>query len=398
MVPVAEISDPKNDYNLNLPRYIDSTEPDDIQDINGHLRGGIPRRDVDALARYWEIMPTLRTTLFNPSTQDGYYELTVPEVKSAIFSHPEFTAFRAGIDRIVADWRAAVTPILMGFAADEPSSHPKVLIEALSEGLLEAFAGAPLLDAYDIYQHLMNYWVEQMQDDCYLIAADGWVSAAKPQIIIDDKSKKTKEKPDFAVGKTKYKAELIPSALIVTRYFATQQVAIEQLEAVITKLEQKMEELAEEHGGEGGLLEDARNERDKLTKVSVAARLKAIKGDSDAADERKLLAEFLAHCSDEATASAKLKAAQESLMEQVIQQYAKLTEDDVKSLVVEDKWLANLGRGVQGELERVSQTLTGRIRQLAERYATPLPRLVDEVGRIAAIVDKHIADMGVEWR
>ncbi len=58
MVSVAEISDPKNDYNLNLPRYIDSTEPEDMQDIDGHLRGGIPERDIDALARYWQIMPT----------------------------------------------------------------------------------------------------------------------------------------------------------------------------------------------------------------------------------------------------------------------------------------------------------------------------------------------------
>lgn len=397
MVAVAEISGPKNDYNLNIPRYIDSTEPEDIQDINGHLRGGIPQRDVDVMARYWEIMPSLRATLFAPSTHAGYCELTDPEVKSAIFTHPEFTAFRTGVGRLYAEWRAAVTPLLMGFAADEASSHPKVLIETLSEGLLETFASAPLLDAYDIYQHLMNYWAETMQDDCYRIAADGWVEAAKPQLVIDDKSKKTKEKPDFVVGKRKYNTELVPSGLIIGRYFALQQASIEQLEAEIASLQQKMDELAEEHGGEDGLLTDAKNDKDKLTKASVAARLKDIKGDADAADERELLAEFLALCSDETTASAKLKAAQETLLENVIQQYAKLTEDDVKTLVVEDKWLATLGHGVQGELDRVSQALTGRIRQLAERYAAPLPQLALEVDALAARVDEHLKRMGAKW-
>ena len=60
MVPLDEIADPKNDFNLNLPRYIDSTEPEDLQDIDGHLRGGIPERDIDALEAYWQVLPSVR--------------------------------------------------------------------------------------------------------------------------------------------------------------------------------------------------------------------------------------------------------------------------------------------------------------------------------------------------
>ncbi len=66
MVTIAEIADPKNDYNLNLSRYVDSTEPEDLQDIDGHLRGGIPERDIDALADYWKVMTALRATAFEP--------------------------------------------------------------------------------------------------------------------------------------------------------------------------------------------------------------------------------------------------------------------------------------------------------------------------------------------
>ncbi len=407
MVSVAEISDPKNDFNLNLPRYIDSTEPEDIQDIEGHLRGGIPERDIDALDRYWQVMPGVRAALFGPD-RTGYSALRVPysALKEAIFGHPEFTAFNESATQLFRKWTAASVPHIKGFAAAAASSHPKALIGLLSEDLLAAFAQAPLLDHYDIYQHLMDYWAETMQDDCYLIAADGWREAAKPRLVVEDKSKKaTKEKPDFTVGKKKYKTELVPSALVIARYFAKEQAAIEKLETDIAALQQQMEELAEEHGGEGGLLEDAKNDKDKLTKPSVAARLKQWRmenaelrfGSSDGvAEEGAVLAGWLKLADEEATAAAALKTAQESLMDAVLQQYARLTEDDIQTLVVDDKWLATLAAAVQGELDRVSQTLTGRIRQLAERYATPLPELTDEVGALATKVAGHLAKMGFQ--
>ena len=394
MVPVAEISDPKNDYNLNLPRYIDSTEPEDLQDINGHLRGGIPDRDIDALDRYWQVIPTLRATLFKPAAHAGYCEPTVADVKSAIFGHPEFAAFRTSVEELFATWKTGNRPRLTAFAH---GGHPKALIEILSEDLLATFATAPLLDAYDTYQHLMDQWDDSMQDDCYLIAADGWREAAMPRLVVEDKTRKTKEKPDFALGKKKYVAELLPPALVIACYFADEQAAIEKLEGDISALQQQVKELVEEHGREGGLLEDARNEKDKLTKASVAARLKEIKDDADAADERAVLARYLTLNEREAAATAALKAARDFLTEKLFQQYDQLTEDDIKTLVVDDKWMARLTAAVQGELDRASQTLTGRIRQLAERYDTPMPKLKKKVEALAARVDHHLKQMGAAW-
>jgi len=235
-----------------------------------------------------------------------------------------------------------------------------------------------------------------MQDDVYLIVGDGWYEAAKPRLIIEEKGSKTKEKPDFTVGKLKYRAELIPTALVIARYFAVEQGTIEKLEAEVAATQQAIEEMAEEHSGEEGLLESAKNDKDKLTKVSVAARLKEIKGNADAADERKVLSDYLALIEKEAATSAKVKAAQEALMAKVAAQYGKLTEAEIKTLVVDDKWLATLAAAVQGELDRVSQTLTGRIRELAERYATPLPQLTGEVATLAARVDEHLKKMGFQ--
>jgi type I restriction enzyme M protein len=216
--------------------------------------------------------------------------------------------------------------------------------------------------------------------------------------LVEDKDKKSKDKPDFVIGKQKYKAELIPTALLSARHFTTEQAAIDKLEAEAAAVTQAMEEMAEEHGGEDGLLADAKNDKDKLTKASVSARLKDLKNDREADDERKALGDYLALVEKESVVSAKAKAAQEELTAKVAAKYGKLTEDDIKALVVEDKWLARLEADVQGELDRVSQTLTGRVRELAERYAAPLPGLIADLSMLAARVDGHLKKMGATWR
>ncbi len=387
MVPFAEIADARNDFNLNLPRYIDSTEPEDLQDINGHLAGGIPERDLDdpdnALAPYWQVLPGVRAALFEP-LRPGYVRLTLPlaEVKPAIFGHAEFTAFNAQASARFQHWRQAVTPQLTGFAKD---GHPKALIESIAEALLATFKDAPLLDAYDIYQHLMDYWAETMQDDCYLIALEGWV--ARPARIVEtDKKGKTKDKG--------WACDLIPKALIVTRYFAPEQAAIEARQAELEAATASLAELEEEHGGEDGFL----GALDKIAKAEVNARLKEIKADKDATDELAVLKRWLELAESETALKRAIKEQEAALDALACAQYAKLSEAEIKTLVIEDKWMAQLAAVVQGELDRVSQTLTGRIRELAERYAAPLPQLTNEVATLAARVEAHLKKMGAVWQ
>ena len=397
LVPLSEISAAKNDYNLNLPRYIDSTDPEDLQDINAHLRGGIPDRDIDALQNFWDVLPGVRGILFKAAKHRGYTQLQLPiaDVKAAIFAHTEFTAFTAQSKSLLTKWQRANVAHLTGIGA---KTKPKVLIDTIAESLLATFEKAPLLDAYAVYQHLMDYWAETLQDDCYLIAADGWRAAAQPRLIIEDKNRKAKAKPDFAVGKKKYIAELIAPALLVARHYAKEQAAIDTLEAELAAHAQQLDEMTEEHGGDDGLLADAANDKGKLTKASASARFKYIKGDADAAEETKALKDYIALLEKAAATGDKLAAAQDALTKRVAARYPTLTEADIQTLVVDDKWLATLAAAVQGELDRVSQTLTGRIRQLAERYATPLPQLTDEVATLAARVDGHLKKMGAVWK
>jgi type I restriction enzyme M protein len=400
MVLVAEIADPKNDYNLNLPRYIDSTAPEDLQDIDGHLRGGIPERDLDALGNYWKIMPGLRAALFENFNRPGYCQLRFPiaEVKPAIFGHAEFTAFHESATRLFTKWKQASTPLLKGFAKD---GHPKPLIATIAEDMLATFKTAPLLDAYDVYQHLMDYWAETMQDDCYLIADAGWKAGAQPREIRQVKNKENKlvwpEPHDFKKGRRRFKSDLVPAAILIARYFAAEQDAIAALETEIAGIEQQLDEKREEQSSEEGLLAEViegEGEKQKITAKAVKARLKEIGRDPDYAEERLALEDYSRLLDQQTDAKARLKAAQEDLEAKLDAKYTTLTEDEIKTLVVDDKWLATIAAAMQGELDRVSQTLTGRIRQLAERYAAPLPRLTEEVEALAARVEEHLQRMG----
>jgi type I restriction enzyme M protein len=396
MVPLSEIGDPKNDSNLNLPRYIDSTEPEDLQDIDGHLRGGIPDRDIDALDRYWKVLPSVRPLLFESADRPGYSRLKLPagEIKTAILGHPEFAGLNASVTALFVRWKDANAGRLH---AIKPGDQPKALIETLSEELLATFGGVPLLEAYDVYQHLMDYWAATMQDDVYLIVHAGWTEAAKPRLIVETKDQKSKEQPDFTLGKQKFKSDLIPVAILVARYFPAEQGSVETLEGAVGTLEQRLDELKEEHGGEGGLLEEVVDDKGRISKKAVVARLKEIGHDAEDADERKALEDYAALLEEHAAARERSKAAQDQLTAKVAAKYGKLSEGEIKTLVVDDKWLARLAADVQSELDRVSQALTGRIRELADRYATPLPALVTEVETLAARVDEHLKKMGAVW-
>jgi len=400
LVLFDEIGSPANDYNLNLPRYIDSASPEDLHDIRAHLAGGIPERDLDALADYWQVLPGVRAALFESAGRPGYARLRrpLPEVRPAILSHPEFTAFNETATGLFTEWRAAATTRLMAFSID---GHPKVLIERIAEDLLAAFRQAPLLDAYDVYQHLLDYWAEAMQDDTYLIAVDGWVEGAQPREVVQVRNRDNKlvwpEPHDYLKGRRRFKSDLIPATILVARYFAAERDAIEALDNELARLEQALDEQREEQGGEDGLLAEVvegEADRQKITAKAVKARLKEIGKDPLYAEEREALESYADLLERHGETKAKRKAAQEALDKKIDAKYPKLSEAEIKALVVDDKWMARIDAAVQGELERVSQTLTGRIRQLAERYATPLPALEDEVDVLAARVSEHLGQMG----
>lgn len=385
MVPLAEIE--KNDFNLNIPRYIDSQQVEDIQDIAGHLRGGIPIDDVAALGKYWAVCPQLKAALFQ-TDRSAYLKLAVPKdgIKTAIFEHPEFVAFSTGMAALFETWRSRSAEMLKSL---DVGCQPKVLIGKLAEDLLEHYVGKDSIDSpvetlcerYDIYQHLLDYWADVMQDDAYLIAADGW-KAIPERTIETNKNGKQVDKGWFC--------DLVPKELIVARYFAAEQGSIESQQADLESISAQIEELEEEHGGDDG----AFSELEKINKANVTARIKEIKGDIETKEEAQTLKEWL-KLNDRQTALKKeIKEAEMQIDRLVYDRYPTLTESEIKVLVVDDKWLARIGAAVAGEIDRVSQGLTQRVKVLAERYEVPLPELVSQVAELEARVAGHLAKMG----
>ena len=392
LVPAAEIADPANDYNLNIPRYIDAAEPEDLHDLGAHLNGGIPNRDLDALNAYWKVFPSLRKTLFRGNNRAGYSKARIeaPRAKAAILGHREFKAFEKRAAAVFDAWSKAHRRRLRAL---KRGGSPQKLITALSENLLKRFAALPLLSRYDAYQRLMDYWDETMQDDAYLIAAEGWTKAAQPRPVVEDKQKKIKETPDLTVKRRKYKMDLVPPALVAARYFAAERARIGKLEVKQEAAARELEEFVEEHSGEGGPLEDAVGGKGKVSKNAVAALMLAAKDDPERVEEWKILGQCLHLIVTEIVAGKAVTEAQNNLNEKVLLRYAVLTADEIKTLVIEDKWFAAIRGDIEGEVQRLTQYLAGRVRELEERYEKPLPELEKEVKAFGAKVKGHLKKM-----
>jgi type I restriction enzyme M protein len=372
MVPLAEIQ--ANDYNLNIPRYIDNSEEEDMQDIAAHLLGGIPNRDIENLSAYWDVFKSLRVELFSNGKRAGYSKIKVDaaKVKQVIFSHPEFVDFVRATNALFDKWMKKNRALL---ASLKVGSRPKAIIEVLSEDLLATFSASRLIDPYDIYQHLMTYWVETMQDDVYMIATEGWVA----------------------------NSELIPPAVLIARFFKAEQSAIDKLNAEIEFIITQMEEMAEEQSVEGSLFEFAMNEKGRVTKASAKARIKELTAGSgtptaDGKEEFDLLNRYLQLIENMAEAGNKLKDAQKKLNDHVAAKYKTLKSKEVISLVLDDKWFATLAATVDAEIQNIASQLANRVKELAERYTAPLPEQIQAVDEFTGKVDAHLKSMGFTWK
>lgn len=392
-VSLEEIA--KNDYNLNIPRYIDGSDPEDLHDLTAHLHGGLPQPDVDALEPYWEVFPQMRAALFGPGPREGYLDCRVPpqDLRSTILEHPEFKAFATSALAHFDAWWHAHEPKLRALTAED---DPKALIHQLSEDLLSRFSEVPLLDKYDVYQILMTYWAEVMHDDVFVITQDGWKAATVVRELVATKGEKSKETPDLVVGKRKYKMDLISPHLMVRRYYQDDQGLVDCDRRHWETYTQELESFIEENLGEDGLLEGAATEAGTVTKVSLKSRYKELQAmppspSSAKASEMLVIQQCLSLMEREASSKKTVIEGQEAVDRRTLAGYAALGETDIKDLLLQDKWRASLRRTVEAEIERVTQALATRVTTLEERYEDALPRLEAELKKLRDRVDRHLS-------
>ena len=393
MVPMAEIASETNDYNLNIPRYIDSSEPEDLHDLGAHLHGGIPNRDIDALGAYWKVFPTLRGRLFAANSREGYSEVRTPaeEVRAVVLGHDEFDAYRERVRAALDDWRRRHESRLCGIDAGD---SPKALIRALSEDLLGRFADLPLLDPYDVYQCLMDYWDEVMQDDVYLVVTNGWVEAVRPRVLAGGKGQPA-ESPDLTVKRTKYRMDLLPPSFVAARYFADAQRDVERLRAEQERIGREVEAFVEEHTGEDGMLDGAKTDAGNVTQAAVRARLKEIRGERGDPDERDALEACLDLMKALAKAKKAAKNAQAKLDTEILGRYATLDQSEVADMVVCTKWMASIENAIGQQVDRLTTGLVDRVTELEARYSEALPELARQVDDYGKKVEDHLRRMGL---
>jgi len=398
LVSIQEIADAKNDYNLNIPRYIDSQEAEDLQDIEAHLLGGIPQTDIDALNAYWEVYPTLRKELFKvDSKRKNYSQLKVKSshIQLTIFGHQDFINYSLEMNKLLQQWIDKTSTYLK---KQDIGLHPKKLIQSISESILKTFEQTALLENYSVFQHLMNYWASKMQDDCYIIDSDGWV--AEPYRIITEN--KAGKKIDKGWG-----CDLVPAELVINRYFKSDKQAIEQLDAEKEKINNQLLELEEEHNTEEGYFADL----DKINKANIQKRLKELEtpkrkkaevltmvAEAETPyGEQAVLQQYLDLLEQQTALNQQIKTATEKLDNKTLAQYKKLTTNDIKQLVVEDKWMNAIQQSIHTEMENISQQLAQRIKELATRYETPLPQQTEQLKKLEDRVSQHLYKMGFEW-
>lgn len=374
MADMAEIE--ANDFSLNIPLYMGAKNNETTHDIEAHMLGGIPNRDIDALQQVWETIPFLRSALFKPSNRTGYSDLRVgtDAITQTISEHPEFFEFTSGVNALFASWMAESVPKMK--AINEKTSL-KRLIKDLAETLLQALSRTPLLDSYGVYQNFMDYCDEVMADDIDMLIRYGWVS------ILEDKPNE----------------DLIPKDLIGNRFFGREVTALADLKKDREDFSSQIESILESED-EDTPLGELQKESGKVTPKQVKSLIKKLGGDAARAynrDDVEILRELLGLIEAEAEASRKFSETRKRLEKSVDDKYGNLEERDVITLVVRDKWLVRINEIVRSEMNQVSTSVTNSVEELARRYADNWKSLACKTDDLEIKVVKHLERMGFKW-
>ncbi len=380
MVSFEEIE--KNGYNLNITRYIESTEEEDVQDIYAHLYGGIPMKDIDKI----EILAAfsqLKSQLFREK-QPGYYELAIniDDLFDFVESAQEVKDFYRKVLDVFEDWNSRVLPVMKDINGD---TKPKEFIKDISQILLNLYKPVGHIDEYAIYQILMDYWDETMKDDVYMIVENGW--NADPKLDLDKK------------GKLKHwDSDLLPKQIVIDEYFQQQKQEIEQLQQQMEDYARQRQELAEEYSGEDGILEEVKNDKGNITKDLLKQKIRELKAEEDDYEqELEILENYLDLLNAEADIKKLIKQKQKDLDAKLLEKYKQLDSTQVKDLIINKKWLSDLRNSINDELDDIIMQMINRIKQLYERYQTPLPQIESQLKDLEQKVKQHLKTLGFNF-
>lgn len=390
-VPNEEIKD-KNEYNLNIPRYIDGSSREDLQDIDAHLNGGIPTADIDSMERYWKIFEALKGKLFS-DLRSGYYQLNIAkeDIRNTIYTDDEFFYYGDKIGDSFTQWQEKEDFALRNI---DPNVVPKEFIVQLAEDILSAFAPVELLDKYDVYQVLLAYWNEVMADDVHLIVQDGYGAARETENIMGEYTSGKKKGQPKVIG---WEGKLIPKTIITDAFFAAEKKAIADAEIIVSDLENTFNEFVEEQSDADGVLFEYLNDKDAVDNDKVAAQVKVLKKKKPLTDDELLLLEYDKQHKKLKDQKKLVKDLEKGLEEKVRAKYLELTDAEILELLVNKKWYYSIFSGIDNLYTDVSHSLANRIIELVKQYENTLPSLETEVASLEEKVNEHLKRMGFKW-
>lgn len=397
MVEWSEIE--KNDYNLNIPRYIQPVDKEVLHDIEAHLHGGLPAFDIDNMYAFWKACPTLKDSLFQLKN-NGYYSLKPQkaEISNVIDNDASYKEQTTAFAQLLNEWKEAVKPQMLAIGQGE---RPKELITEWSESLLAKVLGhSGLVDAYEVYDVLLNYWAEAMQDDCYMISNDGWtypeVKAVKRKETTDKKTKQTKVKETVCMY-DEIVCDLLPVSVVLVEYFSVETAEIAKLSEQIDGKQATMDDLVEQNTEVFTIGDDDEQEENKEVSVKAAdvkAAIKNAKKDGISEENVKPLQQWIDLSNEKDALNKSLKEKRSQLTDAVVAKYSVLTEDEIKILVVERKWLASVISGCKALMQNVTHRISNDITALVERYEITLGETANAVNSLEKEVLASLQEMG----
>lgn len=400
-VPFDEIIN-KNSYNLNIPRYIDSTEKEDLQSIEAHLYGGIPQDDIDNIPHFWNVFPNLKNQIFGEYSK-GFYKLLIQkdDVHKTISENIEFLEYNKKVNNTYNEWKKIANPVLTNLNSTDSN---KEIILNLSEEILEKFSKLELLDKYDVYQVLLAYWNETMNDDVLLIIQDelGYNLAKITDDIKEEPKESKKAKKDSAKEKKPkepkiigWEGRLIPKQIVLDAFFALEQKEIEKAEEKLSQTESAFEEFIENNSDENGYFTDYMGDDEKIDSKKITSRVKLLTKEKKTQNEEyKILNNYVDYESSIKSQKKHITELKKVLDDNCRNRYETFTDAEIKDLLVNRKWYKAIDDGIQNLYITVANHLTKRIVELYERYENTLSELNTKLAEEEKVVFGHLTQMG----
>lgn len=375
VVSRAEIRD--NDYNLNIPRYVDSSEPVESWDIYASMFGGLPANELDELAPYWNAFPGLRNTLFE-NTSSAYCRLRVENIKEAVVEHEDVRAFEEHYQAAFAGLEDYLSTQLI---TNMTTLNVSKAENELAENIFARLQHIPLVDRYEAYQLLDDDWT-QIAGDLEMIQSEGVDSIKKvdPNMGFKKKDGKEQEVQEGWMGR------ILPFELVQKKLLVEEQTALCTIESRLTAIASEMEELFDSLTEEEKEGEYATEEG--FVQPEVKKALKS--GTLDSETEQKLR-QVVAFSTEEKELKATLKR-EIGLLEGKTKETIERLSDEQALELVKEKWITPLTQSLMKLPESIVQVLVGKLEALAKKYETTLSEIEEQIAeteaQLAAMIDE----------